>query len=450
MNNMSNKRISVYGSILDRNPLASFSDEIVSIPGTFQESKNYLMLNNSLLSKHLMLVGGTGCGKSNVFYHIVSQLKKQMKKDDVMIIFDTKGDYYGRFFDGDRDCVVGNSKSFRDQTQRWNLFREILSDGWDARCIEQNIQELSWTIFREAIEKSKDPFFPSAARDLFASIIYCIMKTGEVDDAYKRESFYNDELKKAFSESDILDIKALLESFPEQSSVLSYIGDGTSGQALGVYAELQNTIRKILIGSFAEKGDFSVRNFVRQRQGRTLFIEYDMAIGNMLAPVYSLFFDLALKEVLGRDSSEDEQGRETPTGNVYLICDEFKLLPYLQHIEDGVNFGRSLGVKVLAGLQSINQLTEAYGEFRGKNILAGFSSVFAFRANDTYTREYITSLHGKNYISEQYRAITNSIKEDKREAHVVEDWDMNELRVGEAVIGLPFNPPFKFRFDLYK
>ena len=97
-------------------------------------------------------------------------------------------------------------------------------------------------------------------------------------------------------------------------------------------------------------------------------------------------FDLALKEALGRKKSQ---------GDVYLICDEFRLIPYLQHIDDGVNFGRSLGVKVIAGLQSINQLTEAYGEYGGKNILAGFSSVFAFRANDVYTRDYIVGLHGK-------------------------------------------------------
>ena len=116
---------------------------------------------------------------------------------------------------------------------------------------------------------------------------------------------------------------------------------------------------------------------------------------------YSLLFDLALKESLGRDKSK---------GNVYLICDEFRPIPHLQHIDDGVNFGRSLGVKIIAGLQSINQLTEAYGEYKGKNILVGFSSVFAFHVNDSYTRDYIVCLHGKNVVWEQYRTIANSVQ----------------------------------------
>ena len=190
-----------------------------------------------------------------------------------------------------------------------------------------------------------------------------------------------------------------------------------------------------------KKGMFSISDFVRKKGGRILFVEYDISIGETLAPIYSLLFDLALKEALGRKKSQ---------GDVYLICDEFRLIPYLQHIDDGVNFGRSLGVKVFAGLQSINQLTEAYGEYRGKNILAGFSSIYAFRANDMYTRDYIVGLLGKNVVMEQRRTLNNSVHEERYDAHVVEDWNMSELEVGEAIISFPFQKPFKYRFDLFR
>lgn len=132
-----------------------------------------------------------------------------------------------------------------------------------------------------------------------------------------------------------------------------------------------------------------------------------------------------------------------------MICDEFKLLPNLQHIDDGVNFGRSLGVKVIAGLQSIEQLTEIYGASRGKNLAAGFSTTIAFRANDVVTRNFVSELHGKNIVLEQYRTLDNRYVEEKRSGCVVEDWDMNTLKVGEAIVGLPFAPPFRFYFDMY-
>lgn len=356
-----------------------------------------------------------------------------------MIIFDTKGDYYNLFGNND-DLLIGNSFCYSSRSSKWNLFKEIVADGWEDERIEQNTHEISWSIYHDAIEKSKDPFFPNAARDLFAAILLCMVKTGKQDPNYKKECFYNSELKRALDESTVIDIKGMIETQPSLSSVLSYIGDGTGGQALGVYAELLGSFRKIFTGVFADKGTFSIRNFVKEKGGRTLFIEYDIALGYILAPIYSLLFDLALKEALGRSNCE---------GNVFLICDEFKLLPNLQHIEDGVNFGRSLGVKVIAGLQSINQLTEIYHEFRGKNIAAGFSTIFAFRANDVSTREYITNLYGKNIILEQYKTITNSIQEERKNANVVEDWEMIDLEIGEAIIGLPFSNPFKYKFDLY-
>jgi type IV secretory pathway TraG/TraD family ATPase VirD4 len=430
----------VYGSILDQNSMSSSRDAFLSIPGKFKGQSTTLNIDKDTLSKHSMLIGGTGCGKSNVFYHIIDQIKRKMTPDDVMIIFDTKGDYYSNFYSGN-DAVIGGGNNFASATEKWNIFKEIVADGWEDKEIYLNAQELSWSIFKESIDKSKDPFFPNAARDLFAAVLLCMLHEGRDDLSYRKECLFNHELKRALDESTIFDVKAMIESHPKFASVLSYIGDGSTGQALGVYAEMLGTARKILLSCFDDRGMFSIRDFVRKKGGRVLFIEYDISIGETLTSIYSLLFDLALKEALGRKKSQ---------GDVYLICDEFRLIPYLQHIDDGVNFGRSLGVKVIAGLQSINQLTETYGEYRGKNIIAGFSSVFAFRANDVYTRDYIVGLHGKNVVMEQHKTLTNSIHEERHGAHVVEDWDMNDLEVGEAIVSFPFGKPFRYRFDLFR
>jgi len=440
---MEMKRTAHFGSLLEKNQMVSCPSPIIQVPGHFQNQPTQLSLNEDLLSKHMLFIGGTGSGKTNAFYPIVAQIKAQLAPEDILIIFDTKGDFY-ELFGTPQDFVIGNSRAYANQSARWNVFREILADGWEDANVETNAQELSWSVFREAIERSKDPFFPNAARDLFASILLCLIQTAKNDDAFKRSNLYNGELKRAFTESTIQDIKRMLEAHPSLSSVLSYIGDGNGEQALGVYAEMVSCFRKLFTGVFADKGMFSMRNFVRRdfsAQSRTLFIEYDMSIGNSLAPIYSLLFDLALKETLGRNHQN---------GNVYLICDEFRLLPHLQHIDDGVNFGRSLGVKIIAGLQSINQLTEVYGEARGKNVAAGFSSVVAFRANDADTRKFVTELYGKNVILESRKNILQQIDEKTRGANVVEDWDMYSLGVGEAVIGFPFHMPFKFQFDLYR
>lgn len=428
------------GTIVDQNPLLGAVNPAFSIPGKFKTGSQYLGLNMDLLSKHILMIGGTGCGKSNVMYHMVSAIKKKLTAKDVLIIFDTKGDFYS-LFGTHQDLMIGNSPFYSNRSQKWNFFKEVFADGQSPRTIEMNVNELSWSIFRESIEKSKDPFFPNAARELFATIIKYIVDMGIADRDYANKYFSNSEIKRAFDESTILDIRDALISDSSYSSVLSYIGDGENGQALGVYAEMTSALKKIFTGVFADVGGFSMREFVRNKGGRTLFIEYDLAIGNVLSPIYSLLIDLALKEALGR-SKED--------GNVYIICDEFRLLPYLQHIENAVNFGRSLGVKIIAGIQSINQLYQSYGEYGGKNVLSGFSTLFAFKPNDAFTRDYISGYFGKNIVLEKFEDSKLQAREERQPGHVVEDWDLGNLQVGEAIIGFPFSHPFKFQFDLFR
>ena len=414
----------------------------VSIPGKFGQHASRVNLTQETLSKHTLLIGGTGCGKTNVFNYFVQQLKAKLTKDDVMIIFDTKGDFLRQFY-RQGDYIISNSKAHSQYATKWNIYKEIVVDGFDKNDVANNTHEITRSFFRDALEKTSQPFFPNAARDLLAALIIAHVRLGEDDLDFKKSFFNNKALKEYLDKLSPQKIVKLLshDVFTDLSSVLSYIGDGKSDQSLGVLAELQNAMRQILMGTFAEDGRFSVREFVRAKGAKTLFVEYDMSIGDTLTPIYRLLFDLALKEAMGRNK---------PEGNVYFICDEFKLLPNLQHIEDGVNFGRSLGVKIIAGIQSIEQLYEIYGESKGRNIAAGFSSVFAFKANDTTTREFVSDLYGKNIVLEQYRSSNNTLIEEKRDGKTVEDWDMNNLKVGQAIVGLPFEKPFKFQFDLYR
>lgn len=420
-------------------PKASGTPALI-LKGEFNEKPASFGLGEDVISKHMMLVGGTGCGKSTLFYHIIEQLKRKMTPDDVMIIFDSKGDFYSKFY-SKKDSVIGNSPQYIQQSERWNIFKEILADGWDERQVMMNATEICKALFEERTKNnSSNPFFPNAARDLLAAILVTTIRLGEGEKQFVVENFYNNRIKEFLDSCSGQDICDYLDGFGDMRSVMSYI-EGDSAQSQGVLAEMFSVVRDVFMGVFCEKGKFSMRNFVRQKGGRTLFIEYDLSIGSVLTPVYKMLFDLALKEALGRTKSQ---------GNVYFICDEFKLLPNLQHIDDGVNFGRSLGVKVFAGLQSIEQLYEIYGPSRGKNLAAGFSSIIAFRANDVTTREYISSLHGKNMVLEQYRMLNNTMVEEKRMGSTVEDWDLNSLKVGEAIVGLPFAPPFRFYFDMYR
>lgn len=425
----------VYGGLLENNyPVPDLPKSVIHVPGEFHGKKSSFGLTEEILSKHILLVGGTGCGKTNLFYHMVSQIKANLTVNDVVLIFDSKGDFYSKFF-SPGDIVIGNSKQYRKASERWCIYEEIIADGKDTVSVFQNTQEICKSLFAELVEKnSSNPFFPIAARDLLASIIIALIKNGVVPN--------NEDLKEFIDSSTVEKLRNLLEQHDDLASVASYIGGKAGSQAQGVLSEMYSVTRDVLTGVFADAGDFSMRKFIRNKGGKIAFIEYDLAIGDVLSPIYTLLFDLALKEALGRTASQ---------GNVYLIVDELKLLPNLRHLEDGINFGRSLGVKILAGLQSIDQLNANYNnETKAKNAVSGFSSVFAFHQNDYSTREYISQLMGKNMILESYSEANGSNHYEKREGYVVEDWDLTNLSVGEAIVSLPSAAPFPFKFELYK
>ena len=241
--------------------------------------------------------------------------------------------------------MIGNSRQYRDKSLKWNIFKEILADGWNGRDYMMNSSEICGTLFEERMKNTTNAFFPNAAKDLLSSVLVCLIREVSKDKSFVN-NLYNSELRALLDGCDSKMLQGMLNSYPDMQSICSYIA-GSGGQSQGVMAELFSVVREVFIGVFAAKGGFSMRNFVRTRGRKVLYIEYDLSIGSVLTPVYRLLFDMALKEALGRQNNQ---------GNVYLICDEFKLLPHLQHIDDGVNFGRSLGVKIMAGLQSIEQL----------------------------------------------------------------------------------------------
>lgn len=386
-------------------------------------------LSDDLLSKHLLFIGGIGMGKTNGIFQILSQLRNNMTSNDVMVVFDTKGDFYDSFY-RQGDIVISNDDKATGPRGRdyWNIFEEI-NAGINT---EEEIVEIARTLFFERSNKSSQPFFPNAARDLFSGIMLHFHRMGGVKN--------NAVLRNFLDQTPSAEIRAILQQHQDLKAMTTYISDDRSPQTQGVISELQQHLREIFIGNFRKEGNLSIRQAIRAKQGRLVFVEYDLGIGGMLTPIYQLMLDMAIKEALSRKKSD---------GNVWFIIDEFRLIPNLQHIDDGINFGRSMGAKFIIGVQNIEQVFHAYGEAQAHSILSGLLTTVAFRVNDAATRKFIQELVGKNRKKEVFMSSVSSrgIVEQIREANVVEDWDISNMHVGEAIINTPGYEPFFFHFD---
>lgn len=446
----------IYGSSIRSNPIPeSTARGLSGLYAAFQDTQGRRIgLNADALSKHLLLLGGIGTGKTNVFYFLLESVLSKQNPEDIVFIFDTKGDFYRQFYRpaDPSHIVIGNGREYWNESRAWNIFGEMNLDSASSSIDAFTAKEIGKQLFLDRGSETQ-PFFSLAAGDLVSKVLIDFGRRAQHSGSksFLTNQVFSQWLKRAT----LRDYFDLIERNPDFSGASLYFGDPSQGagqklspQALGVFGYINAMANDLLTGIFEEprpNGTFSMRSLVRNRAEhggkRVVFIEYDLASGEVLTPIYRLLIDLALKEALSQSS--------THRGNVFFFIDEFKLLPKLQHIDDALNFGRSLGVKVFAGLQSINQVYDGYGEEKGRAILSGFMNSFCFQTTDGCSRTYITERFGKNFSHYLYRAQEKPVSY-QREGNTVEDWDVLDLPVGCAVVNLVGERPFLFQFGDFR
>lgn len=422
-----------------RGPFAVFQDP---------DSGKVIGLNKESLSLGCLAVAAPGGGKTNLFDMILSRLLTDMDNQDVIIIFDTKGDYLAEFgsrIPEEERVVIGSGWEYRKLTSYHNIFAEIMPRGVDGKLVytpDSDVDALEIAeLFFQQMHSETQPVFPAMAEQIVAGIIIYFMRRYWRED---QSRLNNQELIHFFQSRTTEELKAVFEEdyMEDYKSCISYIsGKGTQTQ--GVNSYIGAILRKMFIGPFAMADparEFSMMHILTGRKRMVVFIEYDLKRGNALAPMYGILIDQALKNALG--------GRGDTRKNVYLLLDEWALLPKLKYAADSLSFGRSQGVKVMAGIQNISAIEDLYGEAGARNILAGFQNIFAFRITDYHTRRFLVERLGENYQNISFSA-QNESANIQYTGHTLEEWDLMELKLGQAAVVLAGEAPFLFRFPRY-
>ena len=142
--------------------------------------------------------------------------------------------------------MIGNSAQYRKQSEKWNIYEEITSDGKDFTSVTQCTQEICKSLFSDLVERnSSNPFFPIAARDLLASIIVALVREGVVPD--------NCDIKNYIDATPVEELRVLLGRHKELASVASYIGGKAGSQAQGVLSEMYSVVRDIFTGNSSDR-----------------------------------------------------------------------------------------------------------------------------------------------------------------------------------------------------
>lgn len=404
------------------------------------------------ISRKVLLMGDSGEGKTNTFYQLFEQVSEM--PDSVNIIFDSKGDFYNRFGGKENGCVIegftyhaGNSLSVignsvhdmdvqKKALKKWNVFDEILIDE-NPKAISREIAKI---LNNDSVNDNRQVFFKKSAVTLIETAISILCNDYYVKGIRPSNKLLLDFLR--LSPESILKRAKEYNIEGEISGLIAPAKDGVyNGQTLGVMGEVNNIVSDLFVGNFADTGDFSVRQAIRNHQYKNIFIEYDITYGKTLSPIYSCLIMLAIKEAMGR--------YKTPRVNLFI--DEFALLDYIPDMEAAVSFGREQGLFIAASLQHIGQVRSKYTKDIADGMLNNFRNLIAFKCSDYDTREFIKNRFGQKYKQHTaYRSLNERISLNNLET-TISDEDILSLRRGEAIISTADSDScFKFQFKNLK
>lgn len=384
--------------------LTDLSNEAKEIPG------EYVPMPVDSESKHMLIMGTTGTGKTVCFSWILEQL---IARGDKILIHDVKGDYLSRFYDPARDFILAPVDS---RSAGYSLFNDIRNvTDYDA---------ISASLIPPAMQQ--DPFWVNSARAEHSGILRYL---------YSQGTTRNRDIWKAVS-APLDEITEWLRTTPGAEMGYTAIQDPTKGQAMSVHSTMATYVKAY---EYLKDGPFSINEWIDRPGGGIIFVSNYSAIKDTLKPIIALFFDLMARKLL---SLPDDRSRR-----VIFLLDEFGQMQKLSSIVDLLTTARSKGGFVILGTQSIGQIQHIYGEHVQEDITNCCRSSVLFGVEDSKTAQWCSDRIDKAEVSDVSENLSmgpdgkvrdgSGISRQKKQEHAVMPANIKELPDRVAYLKLP-------------
>ena len=298
---------------------------------------------------HTLVSGTTGSGKTVLISDLVEQIRARGER---CVVYDKIGSYTETFFDRDRDVLLN---PLDRRAPRWSPFLEART----ARDFD--------TMAEALIPRQKDvadPFWITAARQLFSNGAAVLWKRGETHNRVLVEHLLKTELSE-------------LAEAMEETVVQSIVDPDNPKTALSVRAMLTASIATLDL--LPDDGPpFSIREWVgHEGGGGFLFLTSRADQHASLRGLISTWLEIAVNAVLSLPGG----GRR----RVWVILDELPTLHQLPSLRPGLAQSRQYGGCFVLGVQVFSALREIYGGDGASTIsgLCGTRVVLAAPDKDT-------------------------------------------------------------------
>lgn len=322
---------------------------------------------------HLMIGGATGSGKSVLLRKMAASVQKRRER---MFVIDPNGDLMSRFYQpGD---IVLNPYDLR--SVGWVFFNEVRAD-YDWKRLAHSLVPMSqdksaeeWNDFgRLLLRETAKKMHRQGDTDIMALFRLCTIEAPDI-------------------------LKDFLEDTLAESL---FTGSNEASKAL-------SSARFVLSNKLSEHtsmkpGDFSIRSWLEDPQGGSLFINWREDMASAMKPLVSAWADVFITSVLSM--TEDRHRRW------WMFIDELASLDALPSLEAGLTKGRKNGLRIVAGLQSTSQLEHVYGRTMATTIRASFRNlaVLGGSKTDPQTADDMSKSLGEHEVRRLEYSVSRSV-----------------------------------------
>ncbi len=380
-------------------------------------------------TRHILITGMTGSGKTNLINKILPQVRKA---NEAAVVLDQTGEMISRYYDEARGDIIFNPLDARSKS--WDFWTDC-SSGTNEFGINEKLEKFAKVLIggnRKNLSYGSDPFWENSAEIIFiACVEYLVAK----------ESKSISDLQNILQCWSIKDFKANLEG----TKAAKYLNAENSATASSIISVMGTSCRPLFYLNDKENKDkFSLRqyfdNVAKGSDGSNawLFLATPPDGREVIMPLLNCVLELAMNCMIATGINEKRR--------IWFVIDELAALGKLSSFNSLMTEGRKYGACVLAALQSYNQLMSNYGQYLGSTLFGQFATKFIFRTNEPPLAKLMSDMfgsieyrqHQKNtsYGAHEHRDGISYTEQEKRKP-LIESNKFMELATHECFVALP-------------
>jgi type IV secretory pathway TraG/TraD family ATPase VirD4 len=324
-----------------------------------------LRIRESDSASHLVLVGDTGTGKSQLLCQILDQIQA---RGDIAVILDTQNDgFLTRYFRPERGDWVLNPKD--ERCPYWNIFDEA-TDEADAMAVANSLfpeppvdintsakffhsHTVGVASYLLAYGKNDD-----GGRPTTADLGYWMAHPGEIDKRIKGSEHEH---------------TLTANAAPQRAGILGTLN--TAGRSL-----------RMMPTTIGARRQFCVRDWVEQREG-WIFVSNTQDTRDALRPLQSMWLDLLILRLLAMGGRKD-------LPRVWILLDELASLQTLPKLHTALTEMRKTGNVMVLAFQNFADLEALYGR-KASTIFSQPKTKLVFRTSHAGSAKELQDLVGE-------------------------------------------------------